>query len=208
MAGFFSGFFLGFAGSILAAGPASAMILHQALSANFRRARMLAAGASLAETLYCFVASAGILFLINKIKAYESAIETFGAALLILTGIIFFRLRPPKDNIQETPEQRSKLAHAFVYGFLLIGLNPVLILTWGIALATVQSLLDFQFHLFSALLFPIGAGLGAFLWFYLVIRLIEKHHGKFNPLVLRKLFVGIGILLFATGGFLFGAMIF
>ncbi|RME93314.1 MAG: hypothetical protein D6767_01210 [Candidatus Hydrogenedentota bacterium] len=196
--GAFFGMLSGFFGSMLAAGPASGVIFHQALLGKFQRAKSLALGSSVAETLYCGVGALGILWLSSFLKEYKWIFEWVGSILLLGTGFLFLKLKP---NITEEPskEDKKKLAHAFVYGLMLIGLNPLLILTWGIVIATIQTIFGLHFNLLSLVGFSFGVGSGVLSWFYSAISWLKKRHGRIEEGLLHKIFQGIGsaFILFA-----------
>ena len=205
MTGGLIGLALGFLGSMPLAGPIAVLVVAKSLHEKYHEAFALALGASLAEPIYCALALFGFDFLFTRYVFLLPASRVLGAIVLTGLGCMFLFSRQkfpdPKNepNLAQEPGKQNEtesLLKNLILGFSISAVNPVLILTWSATVATVYSILGKEFVLLDKIFFPIFAGLGMVLWFFILIWLIRKYQNhlkaQYVDWVIR--FMGIGLI--------------
>ena len=134
-------------------GPSLAVILRNTISGGRTQGVMSGIGHGLGITFYAFVATAGLVAIINTIPNFYSIAQLAGSFFLIWIGgkmiIPFFK----KDYAPNKIMQSKKSAHqGFLEGFMIAILNPK-IAAWLLALFSQfvqpEALLAEQFVLVS-----------------------------------------------------------
>src|SRR5689334_9727600 len=94
----FVGLVLGFFGSIPVAGPASILVLKNALEKGHRQGIDIAAGAAIGESVYAFVAFWGLTTVLEEFPVLVPASKIAGAVLVIAVRIylVLGRVNPAK----------------------------------------------------------------------------------------------------------------
>lgn len=191
------GILLGFIGSMPVAGPIAVMVLRKGLRHEYDEGAAIALGASLPEAVYCGMALLGFDYLFVHYPQVEDISRLLGGIIMVMLGLSFVMMRPKApDTVAELPHRRRKTA-PFMTGFTVSALNPTLILTWSGVAAVLYAYMG-PFSELDKLVFPAGVGLGNFLWFALMLSLMQRHHARFSQrAVLRAIrLIGSGILLF------------
>ena len=134
-------------------GPSLAVILNNTISGGRTQGVMSGIGHGLGITFYAFVATAGLVAIINTIPHFYSIAQLAGSFFLIWIGgkmiISFFK----KDYSPNKKKQSKNSAHqGFLEGFMIAILNPK-IASWLLALFSQfvqpEALLAEQFVLVS-----------------------------------------------------------
>ncbi len=114
---------------IFSLGPAFFALIQTSLQNGFKPAMFLALGISISDIMYVSIALLGVSSVTEneQVNGYISAV---GGAVLIIYGIytIFKKVTIKRDEIAKVDE--SKLYKYVLKGFLLNGLNPLLLVFW------------------------------------------------------------------------------
>lgn len=196
---FLIGFLLGFLGSVPIAGPIAALVLRRGLEGRFAAGLHIALGGSVAEGIYAYFAFWGLGELLSGSPWIESVSRLAGAALLMALGLLFV-LRPPRagtsSGISEAP---VGLKRNLALGFTITALNPTLIATWGAAVTMGYSVLPIEFAPGHALPFSAGASTGIAVWFAILLTLLNRFKGLFQPQTWTRIARATGVLLLVLG---------
>jgi len=197
---FLLGSALGFFGAVPVAGPVSALVLQFGIKHQYRKGRILAVGAGLAEAIYTFLAFLGFTILIRSIPHLER-ISSFLAGAIVLGLGIYFLFAKASKWVADPPAKHLKGGgkHAFLIGYGISIMNPTLIATWTTVISTLHGLKAFEQTRTNAAAFSLGVWLGIVLWFTLMLELLRKNRHRFETRWLKLLLSLMGILLVMTG---------
>jgi threonine/homoserine/homoserine lactone efflux protein len=190
MSSLLPGFLLGFVGSIPLAGPVSILVFGRGLHGYFRSGRAIAVGAAVAEAGYAALACWGLGTLVERFPRIALAARAGGAALLVVLGGWFLLHRPaPRkpDGARDGGVRRG-----LSLGFGLSALNPTLLATWSAAAAMAHGAGLVDAGPAAAGLFGVGVGAGIVAWFWAMLALLRRHHGRFRPELLDRVVQGLG----------------
>ncbi len=193
------GILLGFLGSIPVAGPISLLVLAYGLEGRVRNGLFLAAGASLAESVYAYLAFWGFGELLARLPWIEPVSRGLAAILLITLGVRFWQRKPPT----EAEPQPSPLAvgdrRSFLLGLTITAFNPTLIATWlaAVTLLRASNLVDFGVG--RALMFATGVAVGIAAWFGVLLKLLVRYQQRFSASSLNRLLQAMGAVLALLG---------
>jgi threonine/homoserine/homoserine lactone efflux protein len=191
---------LGFISAVPVSGPISALVFTQGMRGRYTEARWLGLGASLAESVYAFLAFWGIGQVLVLYPFVPFAANVASGVLLVFLGIYFIRSKKMRSPVASTVDVRPpRGARAFFAGAAICAVNPTLIATWATALATLHSLDLVAFTERNALGFSAGVALGIFAWFALFVRLIRTYRDRFKQEILGRMLSVIGVILLVLG---------
>lgn len=175
MQGVIFGFLSGFIGSIPVSGPIALLVFRNSMQGHYEWAQRIVLGAALAEAGYCALALFGYIQLIQAFPSLASYIRLIGAIFLFVLGIFFL---VQKVHIQtEGVTTTERKGAPFLTGFLIAAFNPTLFLTWGSANSIIFSWLEIT-GLWDMLLFPIFAGIGIIVWFFILVAVFKRYREK------------------------------
>jgi len=190
------GMLFGFFGSIPVAGPVSVIVLGRALEGRMKSGFWIAAGASLAEAAYAFLAFLGMSVFLARYPWIEPLSRAAAAVLLLTlgTGLLLRRNKNATAGQKKYGNKRS-----FALGFSITALNPTLIATWTAAMAMLLPTGLVHFEKQSALPFSIGVSAGIIAWFAVLLALVRQYKGRIPERLLSGTPKLMGILLLALG---------
>lgn len=202
-------------------GPVNTSAISRTLKHGFKIGLAVGAGAALMDIIYCGGAAQINEFLIAS-PVIKLIFEIVGFAALILLGIRQLRSKLPGNKEEEGGEEGEhvpfhyhsgkkegqSLAESFVIGVLLYATNVMAVPEWIIVSGLWRSwgLLGTGFGMNAA--FAVGAGVGTFGWFTVLIRWIARHHRGFRPSTLQNIRVGTGIVMLLFAGYFAYAIVF
>ncbi len=170
---------MAFLGSMPPVGPIAVMLLERGVSGRYREGRGIALGATIAETLYCALAMAGISELMSRYAIVETIARALGVVILFALGIHFARLTiAPREEATDSTNKRASFGAAFGLGFGVSAANPVLIITWSGSIATLLSFAHLRFTAAERAAFVAGVFAGMFAWFHLFLWLLQRYRSK------------------------------
>ena len=194
---FLSAFIIGFVASTIAVGPAMFLAFRNALLGKYKRSVSLLLGASVMEAIYCSFA----LTIVGAIFFHSRKIQIFSKTLTIIIfltiGIFLLRTDPRRELTLDIEKlSRKERVKSFLTGFILVALNPTIILTWS---AAVTALIYFDIisihRFFDALFFTLSATAGNISGGLTMIFLVKFFKMKFSFRFVKIVLRLIGILL-------------
>jgi len=180
-------------------GPIALIVLRSGLRGDFQKAMRVVFGAAIAETMYCALATFGYVQIIQAFPFLTKYVRYISAVFLLVLGIVFLfqKVSINEDNLSA---QNSKAA-GFVSGFLIALFNPTLFVTWGSASSTVFSWMS-RVTIFDMVLFPLGAGVGIVVWFFILLEIFKKFRERIGETIGRYAIRGAAVVMLVSGIFL------
>ncbi|HVW30295.1 MAG TPA: LysE family transporter [Polyangiaceae bacterium] len=191
------GIAIAFIGSMPIAGPLAVLVLERAVSGKRAEGLFIAFGGALAEAVVAFVVALlfPLLFALSHVVVTVSRIA--GAAIVGTIGLVLF-VHP---DVVKTPPT-SRRSGSFITGLVLSGVNPTLVATWTVVVATLNSHGLLGRSAAAASFFGLGVGAGVAGWFSLLVLLSGKAQeymqGRRRTQTIRIL----GLILVCAGGYL------
>jgi threonine/homoserine/homoserine lactone efflux protein len=192
------GIVISFIGSIPIAGPLAVLVLDRGVSGRRLEGLFIALGGAIAEAAYAFGIAALFPLLLATSHTVVFVSRVAGAVLVACAGLVLFA-RP--DWIGRTPPG-GRRSGSFLTGLALSGLNPTLLATWTVVVATLNSHNLLGRSVGAAALFGLGVGAGVTGWFAVVVWL-SRSAEKFLDSRRRTQTVRVlGLMLVCVGGYL------
>ncbi len=196
IASFLTGLLMSFIGSITPTGPIALIVLKRGLSRQDLSALSLACGAALAEAAYALFAYLGIHFALAHYPVQTFMLRMLaGIILIVFAAICIYSGRAPQPKAAD----REYPGANFLLGLSIAGLNPTFLVTWAGAVAIARGAglpLDFQ----AAPAFAFGVAAGPVLWFWILLRILTRHVGRFRPEILERIERALPIVLLVLAG--------
>ncbi|MGD0337635.1 MAG: LysE family transporter [Bacteroidota bacterium] len=181
-------------------GPINVTVLTKGMRESFAHGISIAVGAASMDFLYSLAAMYG-LFAILQAPLISRVFQCVGILLLITFGVQNIRSKLTKiDNGYKLPLKR-KLHSNFWIGVFLYLSNPTFIGMWLTIAGSVHAY-HFISHGSDNLFFATGVGLGAFGWYYIMLRYFHNRKDFMKPGTLQKISVFSGIALLGFGCYL------
>jgi threonine/homoserine/homoserine lactone efflux protein len=193
------GFSCGFLGSMPVTGPIALIVFRSSLRGSFGSAMRVVIGASIAEVIYCALATFGYVQIISAYPGLAKYIRYIGAVFLLILGIVFMFQKVHIAD-EDVPDSGRKEA-GLLSGFLISFLNPTLFLTWGSATSTIFSWFT-TISFWDMVLFPIAAGTGIVCWFTLLLEIFKKFRARIGEKVGFYAIRGAAVVMIGSGAFL------
>jgi len=201
---FFFGFAMGFLGAIPVAGPIAAMVLERALDRRYVAALLLAAGSSVAEGFYAFLAVLGFAAVADR-PWVAPASKLVAGLVLIAVGLAFALRRRPEATEDDAgphaaPPRDGALYRQLLLGFTVTIVNPTLLATWAAATSMLVASEWVTLTPLTGVPFGLAVALGATTWFALVVVLVRRFTRHLRPSSVRRIIRGLGWGLVGLGG--------
>jgi threonine/homoserine/homoserine lactone efflux protein len=192
------GIVLAFLGSMPIAGPLAVLVVDRASSGRRMEGLYIAFGGALAEAVVAF----GVALLFPLLFALSHTIvmvsRIAGASLVGVVGLLLL-IYPDVIKRPRTENRRG----GFLTGLVLSGVNPTLVATWTVVVATLNSHGLLGRSAAAAAFFGLGVGAGVTGWFAVLVVLSgaakEFLQGRRRTQTVRVL----GLLLVCAAGYLF-----
>jgi threonine/homoserine/homoserine lactone efflux protein len=191
------GLVISFAGSIPIAGPLAVLILDRAVSGRRVEGLFVAFGGALAEALYAFGVALLFPLLLGLSDTIVFVSRIAGAVLVACAGVVLC-IHP--DFVRHAGSKRRR--GSFVTGLALSGLNPTLIATWTVVVATLNSHGLLGRSAGAAVAFGLGVGAGVTGWFALLVVLSHAAKDFFEGPRRKQTIRVLGFVLVCAGGYL------
>ena len=193
---FVVGLLMSFFGSMIPTGPIALIVLKRGLRGQNLGALSLVSGAALAEAGYAALAYLGINLALSHYALEDFILRILAAGILIVFAIVCIfdgHAHPSKKSNGENPGGN------FLLGFSIAGLNPTFIVTWAGAVTAARGvglISDFR----AAPTFALGVILGAILWFWILLRILNHHAGRLSPETLKVIEKALPVALLILAG--------
>ncbi len=165
-------------------GPVGVLCIQRTLNKGRWHGLATGVGAMLSDVLYAMMVGMGMSFILAFVTQFQSAIQIFGSALLLLFGLVLFRSNPIR-SFRQQKKNMSTYTQDLVTAFLITLSNPLIIFLF-VGLFARLNLYNNDFSLWQHLIVFFSIALGAFIWWLLVTSVFSKLRNRFN---LRKLWV-------------------
>lgn len=193
-------FLAGFFATIVAAGPVTFLIFRDAIIGKYGKGLAMIIGAAIMETVYCILA----LSVVSSIFLESAKVQFFSR---IVSSVIFFCIgiymyktdlkRDIKSGIRQLTHKER--AMSFLSGFILVALNPTIIVTWS---AAATALISFDLITIGTIrdiaIFSLSAGVGIIAGGISMIVLVGLFKMKFPKKAFNRVLKIIGIILMAA----------
>ena len=200
LVGFVSGFIIS-----IPVGPVNLTIVNEGARRGFIWASLIAAGATLMEVIYCFIAFTGLgtFFERGYVKA---TMELFTFAFMLFLGLKFLLAKTvhatvefgkATDRIEERVERRLHPHSAFMTGFVRVLGNVGVLVFWVICAGNFISRDWVQPDWPGKLTCVGGVALGTALWFFVLSFGASRGYGRFSEKTLLRMEHFSGICLIA-----------
>ena len=198
------GFIMGWVGSMPLAGAVSIFVFQRGLAGRLRRGMALAAGAAVAEAVWCLVALIGAEQILTRWPNLEGPARSVGGLILLALGLYFLfqknTLPATEEESSPAPDKAHVLLREFWLGFVLVAGNISIPFTW-LAMITVAVSWGLDPVAGPPWLFTTGVACGIVGWFALLLRILAAFRTRFQPNTHELLMKAMGILLLAVGAF-------
>jgi len=191
------GFVLGVLTSMPVAGAVSIFIVHRGLAGRVRDGLRLAAGAGVAEALWCAAVRLGVGHVLERWPGLEHVAEIGGGLILVGLGVYFLRRRVRPAGAADR-QGSAERAGNFRLGFALVAGNAAVPVNWIALLAIVQSL-GFTPLEGPPGAFALGVALGIFGWFTFLLVTLDFFRDRFAAGAPQRIIRAMGLLLIVTG---------
>jgi threonine/homoserine/homoserine lactone efflux protein len=192
------GIVIAFIGSVPIAGPLAVLVLDRATSGRRAEGLFIAMGGALAEAVVAFGVALlfPLLFALSHTVVMVSRIA--GAALVGLVGLLLL-VHP--DIVKSPPTGRKR--GSFITGLVLSGVNPTLVATWTVVVATLNAHGLLGRSAAAAAFFGLGVGGGVTGWFALLVVLSGAARDFLQGHRRTQAVRALGLLLVVAAGYLF-----
>lgn len=223
------GFLTGFLFSVPVAGPISVYLTSHGLRGNLRHGVFVAVGAAIVDYLYCMLAVLGFSFLLKINRNLIPALLAVGTIFIFVIGIRIIQAHRKGSGLQEVQAVKERKGHhSFFTGFLINFLNPTLFFGWfsstimifsmisalgvidkdvlpilnnSAAQGDLSTVLNPQL-LLRANVYALSLAIGTIVWFYIYLRILVAHRGKFEVETINKVIRVLGYVLCGFGLYL------
>lgn len=196
------GFIIGIAVSI-PLGPLGMLCIQRTVNKTWKSGFISGLGIATSDTFYAVVAGFSLTIIIDFIRQYETYFKILGACMVILLGLYIFFSNPAKD-IQKFKRKGNSYFQDYLTAVLLTLSNPMAVFVF-LAIFTSYSVVLQLSHLFDTFLIIPGIYIGGSTWWFGLTGLayLFKHKLTINTLWWANKIIGVGVILFAVGLFIY-----
>jgi len=199
------GLLIGFAAAI-PLGPVNVFIVSQTLKHDYVHGLMAGLTTAAMDALYCLVALVGFFHFHFNLAPYAGWIKGAATILLIGLGVRLIR-QAAKTDQPVLQEKRTIKPSRPVLGVILLYLsNPTIYAFWIAVAGTVTAHRLVAPTGWPPIGFAIACGVGAVLWYLLLVRYVAKNQNRIKPAMFRKLLIIMGIALIGFGLYTFATI--
>ena len=150
-------------------------------------------GAATADSMYAFIAVMGLSMITNFIAVEAAWLRVGSGLLIILVGVSTFRSTPV---CTQGPLTGQTLYNHYLKSLGLTLANPVSLL----ALLSLMTMLHITAgETLSVILITSGFFLGAVLWWFIMVTIIDHIQSRLNEALLRQINRSSGIIIILIG---------
>lgn len=182
-------------------GPVNIYIISQTLKRGFLHGFAGALTTAVLDATWCLVALVGLSWITDPMMRYIVPMKLLASFVLLLLSVRLYR-QAKTFSRPATPADLPPLTPKPILGVLLLYVsNPTIYIFWlGVAgLSTAHAWLRMSNNGWRPVVFAVSAGLGAIVWYFLLLRFVAKHHLQFRPETFRRIFFALGLMLAGFG---------
>jgi len=210
------GFVVGFVLS-LPPGPISVAVMRHALAGEYQRGLLIGLGAATMDTVYSlaaiFASSALVIAVRDAVTSngwLVLALQILAVGTMVVLGVKY--LKPTQKDVEKTAEREARTEtkaesiggrspYAVGVFMSIVNLPSPTFLPSLIAVATYLHANDWvDTSVSQSVVYAVGFGLGAAVWFATVLRTLFSVRGRISPTFIGRIyaFTGASFLLFAS----------
>ena len=199
------GLAIGFAAAI-PIGPVNVFVVSQTLKHDYVHGLMAGLTTAVMDTIYCLVALVGFFRLRVDLAPYVGWMK--GGATVLLVGLgARLIVQSARAEAPVVRERRTIKPSRPIIGVVLLYLSNPTIYAFWIAVAGTAT----AHHLVKntgwvPVAFAVSCGLGAMIWYLLLLRYVARHQDRIKPAAFRKLLLSMGIILVGFGLYTFATI--
>ncbi len=190
----------GFVGAI-PPGPLNVTIIRKTSAGAERDAFRVALGGALIDFLVCLLVGLGFSWILEKVLTSRWP-RLVLALFLVAYGLKILIVDRRRDGDRPgvpVPQRKEGARFPFLTGLLQGAANPALVVNWTLFIGFLVSHRLLHAGLGAGAGFALGVGVGVFLWFLVLIELVERLKSHPAGEWIRKSTVLAGLLLVAFG---------
>jgi threonine/homoserine/homoserine lactone efflux protein len=172
---------LGIFSAIVPLGPVTVLVLRRAMAGDSSGALRLGLGRVPAESLYCALATFGIVALLDRFPGARSGVEVLGTLVFLVVGLWLFVQRATPTAASSDPPTAAELRArrwGDWSGFIISMLNPTLLLSWSAVVGISVSMAGLEPTLLDKLGFPIALGIGIAIGYVILVEFLRRHGAR------------------------------
>lgn len=200
MTAFFVGVFIGFL-MCIPIGPINVLVVNTQVKHNIVRALSIAIGGSLMDIVYFFLILSG-LSLFELTENTTEVLKTLGLVFIFLIGVKELLNKKIEMTTLTEKDSPNGILKGLLLGIVIYTSNPTLVLTMTGLGSFVKSLSLFEFNQINILAISLGLGIGSFLWFLFLVKIVEKYKETLRNKYLYKLSKVSGALMIGLSLFM------
>jgi putative LysE/RhtB family amino acid efflux pump len=205
---FVVGLAFGFFGSVPVAGPASILVLKNALEKGHHQGFDIGLGAAVGESFYAFVAFWGLTTVLETFPVLIPISKIVGAALVLALGIYLVVRRTSTAQMQAA-QVTDRQERRWLRGFLSAFANPTLLATWTTIVTGLHAASLVEPSPRGAIPFALGVGLGILGWFWFLVHIVvRRFRDRLEPDKIQRLVRGFGWAMIGVGAFIVSRAVF
>ena len=158
-------------------GPIGVLTIQRTINKGRNSGIFTGLGALTADTFYAALAGFGVSIITNFLENYQIAFRSIGGLILLLLAYKIFN-----TNITEQVKNRklgkTNYFSDFISTFMLTLSNPLTIIFFGLAYASIG--VESSFNLETLLSLIVGISTGAAIWWFGLVSIISIFKDKFR----------------------------
>ncbi len=138
-------------------GPMGVLCIQRTINKGLMSGFVSGIGATVADLVYASIAGFGITFIVNFLDAQQLIIRILGGLVLIGFGVAVFRSNTVKQIRRQRNQKKSYISD-FASSFLITITNPVTVIVFGLAFASVGLNKSPSFQSIAVMLLAVASG--------------------------------------------------
>lgn len=192
---------IGIFSAIAPLGPVTVLVLSKALAGETRSAMRIGLGRVPAESMYCMLATFGVVALLERFPDVRLGIEVFGVVLFFAIGVWLMFQRPKRPVVVDdapSPSEGMAMQRSQRWGdaagLIISLLNPTLLLSWSAGVGVIVSMVGYQPTLFDKIAFPLALGLGIGLGYWILIAVLRRWGARIEDALVHRVIQVAGLV--------------
>jgi threonine/homoserine/homoserine lactone efflux protein len=196
------GLFVGFVAAI-PVGPVNVYVISQTLKRGFIHGFAGALTTAVLDASYCLIALVGLSRFTDPMMRYLIPMKILTTCVLVLLSVRLNRQAATFAR-PEAPGDLPPLTAKPILGVILLYIsNPTIYIFWlGIAgMTTAHPWTGISNSGWRPVVFAVAVGLGAVIWYFLLLRFVAKHHLQFQPKTFKLILNGLALTLLGIAAY-------
>jgi threonine/homoserine/homoserine lactone efflux protein len=189
------GLALGIFSAIAPLGPVTVLVVRRALAGESRGAMRVGMGRVPVESMYCMMATFGVVALLDRYAGARTAIDVLGTLVFLLIGAWLLIQGPTQPSAGDQPPQDARASRWGDWaGFIISLLNPSLLLSWSAGVGITVSMFGYAPTLFDKIAFPLALGLGIAVGYWILVAVLRRHGERIEHALVHRVIQAMGMV--------------